>query len=106
MITIVHNQDGVEVQAFKSDRKICDPRVRDHVSYVTGVNRPNYPVPAIPVKVGYQPKGGGEWDSHSYVYVCSLDMLWTFWSHSVLIVEHIKNGLEIKYYDWNGERMQ
>lgn len=44
-------------------------------------------LPAIPVKVGWQPSGIGEMAGVPYLYVSSKDMLWTFWKDFGLVIE-------------------
>lgn len=79
----------------------CDPVIRsklgspcDCKGYQDGDYLPNYPMPAIPVRVGWQPTGTNECKDRPYWWVCSMDMLWTFWKDWGLVAER-KDGIQI-----------
>lgn len=56
------------------------PSFYTHALYACGELKPNFPMPAIPTTVGYMPEG--EWSTQpypsAYWYVCSRELLWTF----------------------------
>jgi hypothetical protein len=56
-------------------------------SYALGYIEAQYPVPAVIVRVGWQPKGAGIMQDIPYWWVCSEKLLWTFWRTFGLIVE-------------------
>lgn len=56
-------------------------------AYTNGYRDARFPVPAIPVSVGYQPTGQFEMKGVSYIWIATIDMLWTFWSEHGLIEE-------------------
>lgn len=67
-------------QACRFDRHIT-------ADYLCGEMLPNYPVPAIPVSVGWQPKGSREFVRHSYWWIVTEAMLWTCWSNGLMVVQ-------------------
>lgn len=51
------------------------------------MEKARYPLPAIVIRVGYQPTGKNECFGIPYVWVCSKTLLWTFWKDLGLVVE-------------------
>lgn len=59
----------------------------EDVYYLSG-NRPaRYPVPAIPVRVGWMPESSKQQFPSSYWWICSTNMLWSCFEKWGLVVE-------------------
>lgn len=77
---IVHPvRNGVEIMASQMSPK--------EGAYLVGLLKPRYPVPAIPIKVGWQPSGMNECSGCCYWYIASEDLLWTAWATGQMVVE-------------------
>lgn len=55
--------------------------------YCHGDARPHFPVPAVPVRVGWQPEHPMQMYPSSYWWITSPTMLWSIFSRWGLIVE-------------------
>lgn len=55
--------------------------------YECGNFPPNYPVPAIPIRVGYMPAHPSQPYPSAYWYICSDNMLWSCFERFGLVIE-------------------
>lgn len=67
-----------------------DPlRCGEVLNYAEGLLEPNFPVPAIPIKVGFMPWSWQQEYPSGYWYVASRHMLWTMFQRWGLIIERV-----------------
>ena len=79
--------------AFDAPYKNTPMWVVDHFTwkecYERGYREPRYPVPAIPIRVGWMPSGICEFVNRPYWYVSTRTYLWTFWKGLGLLEERV-----------------
>lgn len=61
----------------------------DLINYMVGNYPPNYPVPAIPIRVGWEPGHPTQMFPSAYWWVTSKDMLWSFFKEWGFVREHV-----------------
>jgi len=88
MIEITHYKEGptVHIDHFLVNNRSSLTQF-DKAAYALGIYTPNYPVPAIPTKVGFMPAHHTQPYPSAYWYVCSTDLLWSFFNLYGMMVE-------------------
>lgn len=89
MLTVIHRKDcKYPMVIYNQDHHALEISNRIYI-YAIGLDEPNYPVPAIPVRVGWQPTGKNDCQNIPYFWICSRDMLWTAWKDLGIYIEHV-----------------